>query len=457
MRTLRSSAITPRDRATCYIPPMSSLLELGLEDLAQHLRDHGGRGVVYRDTDAGKAVASAPWLAPLAEFLDSDERDHHQHEGIFFELGHETGAVHTAFVHWTSRGQAAGGVRHWPYPTVEALVRDGLRLSVGMCRKNALAGLWWGGGKGIIGRQPGDRFRDPEYRTVLYREYGDFMSSLRGCYITAEDAGTTPPDMASVFTHTRHTTCIPPAFGGSGNPSAPTARGVVCAMEGALENLGLGTLEGKTIAMQGAGNVAGFMMGELLARGVKRIVATEISAERVATVRETHSNDRLELRTVDADDLSIFDEECDIFAPNALGGTINPDTIPRLRARVVCGAANNQLLDDRRDDGSLAERGITYVPDFLANRMGIVNCANEQYGTVPDDPAIERHFGREWDNSIFLMTKKVLDRAAAEGVTTSTAANRTADELARVDHPIWPNRGRDIIAGLVADRWHERW
>ncbi len=436
---------------------MSRLSDLTPQQLADRLRENGGRAWLVRDPASGELRASAPWLDDLVGSVRDDERDHHDHEGVFFETGRETGALHTAFVHWVHRGQAAGGVRHWPYPRVADLVRDGLRLSVGMCRKNALAGLWWGGGKGIIARQPDDRWRDPDYRGVLYREYGDFISGLGGCYVTAEDAGTTPPDMRAVFARTRHTTCIPPELGGSGNPSSPTAQGVVCAMEGALDFLGMGTLEGKRIAMQGAGNVAGFMIGFLLERGVSRIVASEISLERVETVRRTHEDPRLEVRHVPADDLSIFSEPCDVFAPNALGGVLGPDTIPRLDTHLVCGAANNQLLDDRRDDAALSERDITYVPDFLCNRMGIVHCANEQYGTVPHDPAIERHLGRGWDNAVFVVTQRVLERAAAEGISSSTAANRLADELAREDHPVWPGRTRQIIAGLLEERWNERW
>jgi glutamate dehydrogenase/leucine dehydrogenase len=435
---------------------MKSWLGASPTDVAEELRRRGGRAWIVRDPVRKALSASHAELCELIDFLDRDQRDEHDHEGMFFEIGRETGALHTAFVHWTDRGQGAGGVRHWPYETFEALVRDGLRLSLGMCRKNALAGLWWGGAKGVIARQDSDRYRDADYRRVLYREYGDFISSLRGCYVTAEDAGTTPSDMAEVFTRTRHTTCIPAAVGGSGNPSAPTAKGVVAAMEGALDFLGQGTLSGKTVAMQGAGNVSGFMIGELLARGVARVVASEISPERARSVREMYPDPRVEIREVEPGDLGIFSEKCDVFAPNALGGSLNPESIDRLEAKIVCGAANNQLLDDQRDDKALAERGITYVPDYLCNRMGIVSCANEQYGTVPADPAIERHFGRDWENSLFVITQRVLGRARDEGVTTATAANGLADELARVPHPIWPNRARQIMQGLVRDAWHER-
>ncbi|MFO0564435.1 MAG: Glu/Leu/Phe/Val dehydrogenase dimerization domain-containing protein [Polyangiaceae bacterium] len=435
---------------------MPNLLGQSPAAFADSLLERGGRAAVVRRTATGELRVSHPELAELAEFLSHDERDFHAHQGVFFEVGRETGALHSATLHWTHRGQGAGGVRHWPYSTLEGLVRDGLRLSKGMTRKNALAGLWWGGGKGVIAQSAGERHLDPGYRRTLYAEYGDFVSSLAGAYVTAEDAGTTPPDMASVFTRTRHTTCIPPAFGGSGNPSEPTARGVVCAIEAALEFRGLGTLEGKTIAMEGAGNVAGFMLRELLARGVRAIVASEIRSQRIRELAEELDDPRLRIVASTPEDTSIFDTDCDIFIPNALGGSLNEATIPRLRAKIVCGAANNQLLDDRRDDRALHQRGITYVPDFLANRMGIVSCANEQYGSVPNDPAISRHFSRDWPSSIRVMTRRVLERSRDEGITTATAANLIADELAKEAHPLWPGRTRDIVEGLWQSRWHER-
>lgn len=381
-------------------------------------------------------------------------RDFHRHEALFFEIGPNTGALLGAFVHKTVRGQAAGGVRLWPYGTMRDYVRDGLRLARGMGRKNALAGLWWGGGKGVIARPQGDAYLDRSFRTTLYREYGAFITSLRGCYVTAEDAGTGAPDMAEIFRTTRFVTCVPQHVGGSGNPSFATAKGVVCAMEGALDALGLGSLEGKRIAMQGAGNVGAAMIHELLERRVAHVAATDISEPLIASARDRFAGRPVDLRLVAPDDLSVFGQPCDIFAPNALGGVLSPETIPMLQAKIICGAANNQLLDEYRDDKSLAQRGITYVPDFLCNRMGIVNCANEQYGILPGDPAIERHFSRDWDNSLFVITKSVLERAKTRGITTSEAANALADELSDQPHPIWGHRSRAIIDALEAEQWH---
>jgi len=424
---------------------VSGMLTQSPADLVALLSSLGGQAHVVLDS-TGVPRPSHPELQPLADFLTSDTRDAYGHEGIYLAVGRRSGALLTAFIHWTDRGQAAGGLRHWRYDTVESLVRDGLRLSCGMTRKNALAGLWWGGGKGIIAATA--RSRDPLYREAVYSDYGDFITSLRGVYVTAEDVGTTPPDMIHVFRRTRHVTCIPPEVGGSGNPSTATAAGVVCAMEGALAELGHGTLQGKRVVMQGAGNVATFMMRELLGRGVASIVATDISEDRLATVRAALPDERLELRRVAPDDTSIFAETCDVFAPNALGGVLHAGTIAKLNTPLVCGAANNQLLDAEVDAALLDERGITYVPDFLANRMGIVQCADEAFGTIAHDPAIERHLGREWSNAVYVVTRRVLARAKAEGIHTAKAANDMADELARVPHPIWPDRGRHIAAAL---------
>ena len=406
------------------------------------------------DAATGQLQVSHPELATVGDFLLAGNRDYRQHEGVFLEVGETSGALFGAFIDRSCRGQSQGGLRYWPYASLAAFLRDGLRLATGMTRKNALAGLWWGGGKGLIARAPGEAYRDQGRRAELYRDYAAFVTSLRGCYITAEDAGTGAADMATVHEGTRFVTCIPRASGGSGNPSPATARGVVCAMEGALAHLQLGTLAGKHIVMQGTGNVGAAMIEELLKRGVAGIVASELSAERRAELAQRFAFAPLELLAAEPGDNSILTLPCDVLAPNALGGILNPETIPTIRARVVCGAANNQLLDDERDAAALAARGIVYVPDYLCNRMGIVHCANEQYGYVPHDPAIERHFGREWDNSVYLITRRALERAASEGITTAAAANQLADDLAGELHPIWGHRTRAIITGLVAEGWH---
>ncbi|MCW8811736.1 MAG: hypothetical protein OQK64_12325, partial [Ignavibacteriaceae bacterium] len=187
-------------------------------------------------------TASHSILQPIADFFINDGRDFIEHEGWFCKVSDEYDMLLGAFVHRTNRGQAAGGVRYWSYDTIDDYFRDGLRLGAGMTFKNALAGLWWGGGKGVIAHNPEFDKMNPEIRKKIYQEYGLFMSSLNGCYVTAEDVGTSVEDMANVFSGTRFTTCIPPEFGGSGNPSAPTAKGIISGMEAALEFLEMGTL-----------------------------------------------------------------------------------------------------------------------------------------------------------------------------------------------------------------------
>lgn len=426
------------------------------EDFAQQLTSSGRRrALLLLDKQSGQLRSGAD-AAALCECVHANRRDFAQHVAVALEVGANTGALFGAFLHRVTRGQGQGGVRHWRYPDVAAFLTDGLRLSRGMGRKSALAGLWWGGGKGIICRQPDAPVTDAAYRHSLYGEYGEFISGLRGAYVTAEDVGTSAEDMRSVHETTRFVTCLPEAMGGSGNPSSATARGVVCAMEAALEAAGLGGIEHKTIAMQGSGNVGSFMIGYLLERGAKRIIATDVQEACARAARERHPDERLELRVVKPTDSSIFAEPCDVFAPNALGGVLHEATIESLRCAVVCGSANNQLLDDERDAARLKARGIVHVPDFVANRMGIVQCANEQYGSVPDDPAIGRHFDRDYVDSIHQVTTRVLQRAMSEGMTSTQAANQLADELSEQPHPLWPGRTEHILQALQEEDWEGR-
>ncbi len=168
------------------------------EEVAEKLRCAGpGQAWIAWDEASGSPRASTPLLEPVAQWLSKDERDYRRHEALFLAVGPSSGALFGAFIHSTARGQAQGGLRHWPYETFEGFLRDGLRLSLGMARKNALAGLWWGGGKGIIARLPGKGWRHPVRRRAVYREYAQFVTRLHGCYVTAEDAGTTPADMAA--------------------------------------------------------------------------------------------------------------------------------------------------------------------------------------------------------------------------------------------------------------------
>jgi leucine dehydrogenase len=407
------------------------------------------------DPDAGRVRASHPALEPLARFLEADRRDFDRHEGIFGAVAPESGVLQAAVVHRTCRGQAAGGVRFWRYDTVEDFLRDGLRLARGMTLKNALAGLWWGGGKGLIARETGAA-ADPAARRRIYEEYGELITGLRGCYVTAEDVGTSVDDMAAVFSRTRFTTCIPPALGGSGNPSVPTARGVVRGMEAALVHRGLGGLAGKTVAVQGLGHVGEPLIGFLRDKGVARVVGSDIDpSRREDLLRKLPPSTGwdLEIRIAARGDDSILAEPADILAPCATGGVLNPRTIPTVRAGIICGAANNQLEDPERDDVLLQERGILYLPDFLVNRMGIVNCADEQYGSVEDDPRVEAHLGDEWENSVYNLSLAVLAEADRTGRPPARVALDLAERRSFELHPLWGHRGAAIIRSLVRNGW----
>jgi glutamate dehydrogenase (NAD(P)+) len=435
---------------------MNPLIRLGPADFVDFLRRQKiRRFYLVHDAVTGKVKSSHPQLQPLADFLQGDRRDFAGHEGLFFQVTEKHDTLQGAFVHRTCRGQAAGGVRYWTYDTVEDYLRDGLRLSKGMTHKSALAGLWWGGGKGVMARRPDVDSENPEVRKYLYSEYGLFLSSLHGCYVTAEDVGTTVADIANVFSRTRFTICVPPEWGGSGNPSVPTARGIVCAMEGALEFAERGSLKGKIIAIQGMGNVGGPLIRFLFERDVRRIIACDIDPRVVDSVRRDLSGRDLAARAVSRGDEAIFREECDIFSPNATGAILNPRTIPQLKAKIVCGAANNQLEDPDRDDRALFDRGIIYVPDFLANRMGIVNSADEHSGCLDHDPLIERHLARDWEHSVFQTTLRVLRESKTTGEPAGRIAVRQAEKLSLEPHPIFGQRGRQIIDSLVAERWVE--
>lgn len=411
------------------------------------------------DEKVKKVVASHTVLEPLADFINTDKRDFDHHEGIFLQVGPQSRVLQSAFVHRTCRGAAAGGVRNMHYDSLEDLFRDGMRLSRGMTHKNALAGIWWGGGKGVMARNTGSGLganSTADARRIVYEEYGTLMSSLNGCYITAEDAGTSVEDMSAVFSQTRFTTCIPSSLGGSGNPSVPTARGVVRGMEAALAFLGKGTLEGKTVAVQGCGHVGKPLIGFLLQKGVSKIIGSDIDASMQQDLESSFGDSgKFSFVLKPRGDNSILFEDVDIVSPCAVGGILNPSTIPQIKAPIICGAANNQLADLTADDKIIHERNIVYIPDFLVNRMGIVNCADEQYGYVTGDELFERHLGDSWDNSIYNLSLNVLTTAKKENKTTQHISLKLAEERSLQEHPIWGHRGKKIVASLNASGWHK--
>ena len=429
---------------------------LSISDLINLLKENN----IYRfhfvyNNKNGRVIASHKVLQDIADFMSQDTRDFEEHEGAFFQLTKKYDILQGAFVHRTKRGQAAGGVRFWQYENLEDYLRDGMRLAKGMTHKNALAGLWWGGGKGVMVHNPEYDKYDENFREYVYTEYGKLLTSIKGCYVTAEDVGTSVEDMENIYKTTRFTTCIPDSIGGSGNPSEPTSRGVLSGMEAALAFIGE-TLENKTIAVQGMGHVAEPLINHLFNKKVGKVIATDINADIVNAMKIKFADKNLEARVTEIGDDSILFEECDILAPCAVGAILNDKTIPKIKAKIICGAANNQLEDHDKHDKALLDKGIIYIPDFLTNRMGIVNCANEQYGYVDNDDFIERHLTQKWEFSVYQSSLAVLKESKETGESVSKVAIKQATEMSMIEHPIFGHRSQKIIDSLVADNWYEK-
>jgi len=192
----------------------------------------------------------------------------------------------------------------------------------------------------------------------------------------------------------------------------------------------------------------------LFEKKVKKIIGTDINPNHINTVKKKFDGMNLDCRLVKKDDLYIFSEQCDILSPNATGAILNSKTISMLKAKIICGAANNQLEDMERDGKAIHGKGIVYVPDFLTNRMGIVTCANEQYGYINNDPMIENHFSKDWEHSIYKRAVQTLKESKEKNIPTAEIALKLADNLSRENHPIFGNRGKEIIKSLVENKWH---
>jgi leucine dehydrogenase len=336
-------------------------------------------------------------------------REFDAHELIVFGDDAATGLRAVIALHSTALGPAAGGCRMWPYPTLAAAVADVLRLSRGMSYKNAIAGLPFGGGKSVIIGDPQEQ-KTPE----LFEAFGRFVDSLGGRYVTAEDVGTTTADMASVARATRYVAGLGRAPGEAGGDPAPkTALGVHLGIKAAVRfKLGRSDLEGLSVAIQGLGGVGSHLARMLADEGARLKVADVLPAalRRVC--------DELGASTVATED--VLAEDVDVLAPCALGALLNAQSIPRLRARIVAGAANNQLAQGQ-DGQSLLAAGILYAPDYVINAGGIISVSREYRGGASEAQVLE-DIGQ-----IPLRLTEIFERARHENRTT----NAVADEMAR--------------------------
>lgn len=299
------------------------------------------------------------------------------HEEVVFFREPDCGLSAIIAVHSTALGPACGGVRFHPYGDEQEAIDDVLRLSAAMSLKNALAGLPFGGGKSVI---IGDPRRDKT--PALLAAFGRAVERLAGRYIAAEDVGMSPADIAIVGRQTRHVAGLDRGPAASGDPSPVTARGVLRGIEVAVRHrLGRSGLAGATVGVLGLGHVGSALAGLLHEAGARLVVA-DIAADRCRAIA-----DRYGARVVPVD--ALVGERLDVFAPCALGGILNAETIGRLAAPVVAGAANNQLADEASAD-ALHMRGILYAPDFAINAGGIVNVAAEIAGNYDRAPVLRR-------------------------------------------------------------------
>jgi len=306
-------------------------------------------------------------------------------------------------IHSTHLGPALGGARCLPYPSTREATLDAMRLARAMSYKAALAQLPCGGGKAVLLRPPEIRDRD-----AYFEAFGEFVNNLGGRFITAEDSGTSVEDMDRIARRTRYVAGTSRLQGGRGDPSPWTALGVRRGIEAAVRHkLGRNDLKGIHVAIQGTGHVGYFLTRELIRAGA-RVTVCDMNPEAV------HRAEQVGARAVAPE--KILDVACDVFAPCALGAALNSNTIARLRAVIVAGAANNQLAE-ASDAEALARRGILYAPDYVINAGGLVS------SVLTDDQSVERKVVAICDT-----LTEIFERAARSGETPTQVADRMAEQ-----------------------------
>ncbi|TYP87882.1 Glu/Leu/Phe/Val family dehydrogenase [Blastococcus xanthinilyticus] len=335
------------------------------------------------------------------------------HEQVVFCSDPGSGLRAIIAVHSTALGPALGGTRFYPYPSEDAAVADALRLSAAMTYKNSLAGLDLGGGKAVIIGDP--RTGKTE---ALLRAYGRFVQSLGGRYLTACDVGTTNADLDLVARETRYAHGRSEAYGGCGDSSVLTAYGVFQGMRAAAQHCwGSPSLAGRTVAVAGVGKVGSWLVGHLADDGAD-VVVTDVDPEAVRRLQARHPG----VRAV-ADTATLVRTPHDVYAPCALGGALDEETVEALPGRVVCGGANNQLATPEAAE-RLRGRGILYAPDFLVNAGGVIQVEDERHGF-----SFERAQAKA--SGIHDVALRVFALADAEGISPAVAADRLAEERIR--------------------------
>ncbi|MFN3523269.1 MAG: Glu/Leu/Phe/Val family dehydrogenase [Phenylobacterium sp.] len=333
------------------------------------------------------------------------------HEDVHSFYDEKSGLKAIIAVHSTALGPAAGGCRMWPYADFQAALTDALKLSRAMSYKNAMADIGLGGGKSVIIGDPRTG-KTPE----LFEAFGRAVESLGGRYWTAEDVGVSPADLAHARKTTRYVAGLEGHAAASGDPSPVTAEGVFRGVRLCVRRALGRELDGVTVAIQGVGHVGAYLAEKLAAAGAKLVVA-DVNEAALRMVAEWTG-----ARIVAPDE--IFDVEAEVFAPCALGGAVNAQTLPRLKARIVAGAANNQLAGPEIGQ-ALFERGVLYAPDYVINGGGIINVAGE-IRALEAGTAFDAHWVAVKLDRLTETLEEVLDRAAAEKRPPHEVADATA-------------------------------
>jgi leucine dehydrogenase len=340
------------------------------------------------------------------------------HEQILFCNDEATGLKAIIAIHNTVLGPALGGTRMWTYSNEMEALNDVLRLSRGMTYKNSISGLNLGGGKAVI---IGDsRTQKSE---ALFRRFGKFVNSLAGKYITAEDVGISPTDMNWVSMETKHVVGLP---GKSGDPSPVTAYGVYMGMKAcAKAQFGSDSLTGKKVAVQGAGHVGEYLIDHLTKEKAE-VFVTDIHTETLKRVSEKYH-----AKVVAPED--IYDVDMDIYAPCALGATVNDETLTKLKCSIIAGAANNQLKSESKHGIDVMNKGIVYAPDFTINAGGVINCFSEVQG-------LSSEWAKTKAEEIYTTILNIVNRSKSENIPTFQIANKMAEErieaIGRVKLPL---------------------
>ncbi|GFD83482.1 leucine dehydrogenase [Tenacibaculum sp. KUL118] len=334
------------------------------------------------------------------------------HEQIVFCNDEDTGLKAIIGIHNTTLGPALGGTRMWQYRSEWEALNDVLRLSRGMTYKSAVTGLNLGGGKAVI---IGDA--KTQKNDALMRKFGEFVNSLSGKYITAEDVGMETRDMDIIREVTPHVTGVSESIGGSGNPSPVTAYGVYMGMKAAAKHkFGTDNLDGKKVLVQGVGHVGETLVKHITDEGAQ-VILNDINEARLEELSKKYG-----ANVVLGND--IFGLDVDIYAPCALGATINDESIAQLKAKVIAGAANNQLANELKHGTMLKEKGIAYAPDFLINAGGIINVYAEVVG-------YDKAESLKRTENIYNTTLEIFNLSEKENITTHQAAFNIAQ--ARID------------------------